>query len=84
WHQGDHLAGAAARAGLDFAAMEAAVAADEDGYESEIGDNEAALEKAGHWGVPTLAFEGEPFFGQDRIDMCVWRMKRKGLTKRAA
>ena len=84
WHQGDHLAGAAARAGLDFAAMEAAIAADEAGYESEIDDNQSALEKAGHWGVPTLAFEGEPFFGQDRIDMCVWRMKRKGLIKRAA
>jgi 2-hydroxychromene-2-carboxylate isomerase len=32
--------------------------------------------------VPTLVFEGEPFFGQDRIEMAKWRMEQKGLTKR--
>jgi 2-hydroxychromene-2-carboxylate isomerase len=34
--------------------------------------------------VPTLVFDGEPFFGQDRIDMALWRMEQKGLTKRVA
>ena len=28
-----------------------------------------------------LVFEGEPFFGQDRIEMAKWRMEQKGLTK---
>ena len=37
---------------------------------------------AGHWGVPTLVFDGEPFFGQDRIEMVRWRMDQKGLTER--
>jgi 2-hydroxychromene-2-carboxylate isomerase len=41
--------------------------------------NEEAQRHAGHWGVPLFVFEGEPFFGQDRIDHLVWRMKQRGL-----
>ena len=82
WNEGDHLAGAAARAGLDFAELEAEVASESDALDAEIAANQAALEAAGHWGVPTLVFEGEPFFGQDRIDLAVWRMQQKGLAKR--
>jgi hypothetical protein len=26
-----------------------------------------------------MVFEGEPFFGQDRFDALVWRMKQRGL-----
>ena len=37
-------------------------------YDMLIEENHAALQAAGHWGVPTMVFEGEPFFGQDRID----------------
>jgi 2-hydroxychromene-2-carboxylate isomerase len=47
-----------------------------------IAENQAALEKAGHWGVPTMAFKGEPFFGQDRIDLLVWRLRQNGLKER--
>jgi hypothetical protein len=25
----------------------------------------------------------EPFFGQDRIDLLIWRMESKGLTRRS-
>ncbi|MBU2588142.1 MAG: DsbA family protein [Alphaproteobacteria bacterium] len=82
WHEGSHLADAAARAGLDWAKLEAEVAAEPDALDSEIAANQAALEAAGHWGVPTLVFEGEPFFGQDRIDMVKWRMEQKGLARR--
>jgi 2-hydroxychromene-2-carboxylate isomerase len=32
--------------------------------------------------VPTFAFENEPFFGQDRIDLLVWRMQGKDLMRR--
>jgi 2-hydroxychromene-2-carboxylate isomerase len=59
------------------------VDADTAGIVAEIEANQDALEKAGHWGVPTLVFEGEPFFGQDRVDLAIWRMQQKGLTKRA-
>jgi 2-hydroxychromene-2-carboxylate isomerase len=82
WHEGDHLAGAAERAGLDLAGLDAEVAAHAEALDAEIGTNQQALEDAGHWGVPTLVFDGEPFFGQDRIAMARWRMEQKGLTKR--
>jgi 2-hydroxychromene-2-carboxylate isomerase len=83
WHEGDHLAQAAARAGLDFGALAAEAADDAATLDAEIAANQAALEAAGHWGVPTLVFEGEPFFGQDRIAMAKWRMEQKGLEQRA-
>ena len=82
WHEGDHLAGAAERAGLDLAELDAEVEADAEALDAEIATNQAALEAAGHWGVPTLVFDGEPFFGQDRIDLALWRMKQAGLAPR--
>jgi 2-hydroxychromene-2-carboxylate isomerase len=84
WSEGDHLASAAMAAGFDLAAMEAAVTADPDRYEAVIADNEKAHAASGHWGVPTFVFENEPFFGQDRIDLLIWRMESRGLTRRAA
>jgi 2-hydroxychromene-2-carboxylate isomerase len=82
WNEGDLLAEAAHRAGLDLAALDATVAADPARWDAVIDANQAALDASGHWGVPTLVFEGEPFFGQDRIEMCVWRMRERGLTAR--
>ena len=82
WHEGDHLARAAQRAGLDFASMERDVAADPARREALIQKNQADQRAAGHWGVPLFVFQGEPFFGQDRLDTLLWRMKQKGLKKR--
>lgn len=82
WHEGDHLMGAATRAGLDLAELDAEAESDAEALDAEIAANQSALEAAGHWGVPTLVFDGEPFFGQDRIDMAVWRMQQKGLAPR--
>jgi 2-hydroxychromene-2-carboxylate isomerase len=82
WHQGDHLAEAASRAGVDLAALDAKIAAEPERYEAIIQQNQKAHQEAGHWGVPTCAFEGEPFFGQDRLDALVWRMKQRGLKPR--
>ena len=84
WDTGDHLAKAAATAGFDLAAMDAAVTADPDRYERIIAGNEQDHAASGHWGVPTFAFENEPFFGQDRIDLLIWRMESKGLKRRSA
>jgi 2-hydroxychromene-2-carboxylate isomerase len=84
WHEGEHLAGAAARAGLDLAELDTEVTAEPEVLDAEIAENQAALEAAGHWGVPTLVFEGEPFFGQDRIAMAQWRMEQRGLARRDA
>jgi 2-hydroxychromene-2-carboxylate isomerase len=82
WHEGDHLAEAAARAGLDLAQLDAEALAEADALDAAIAANQAALDAAGHWGVPTLVFDGEPFFGQDRIEMARWRMEQKGLKRR--
>ncbi len=83
WNEGSHLAEAAARAGLDLAELEAAIAADPDRHESVLAANDAALRAAGHWGVPTMVFESEPFFGQDRFEVLVWRLRQHGLAPRA-
>lgn len=82
WHESTHLAKAAERAGLDFVEIEAEAQHDAEALDEKIAANQQALEDAGHWGVPTLVFEGEPFFGQDRIAMAQWRMEQKGLAKR--
>ncbi|MBN7796341.1 2-hydroxychromene-2-carboxylate isomerase [Parahaliea mediterranea] len=80
WDEGDRLADAVARAGLDLAQMETALA----GYDpmTVVEANHAALDAAGHWGVPTMVFEGEPFFGQDRVDTLRWRLDKVGVPKR--
>jgi 2-hydroxychromene-2-carboxylate isomerase len=82
WHLGEHMALAAQRAGLDLAELDAEAERDAETLDQEIAANQAALDASGHWGVPTLVFEDEPFFGQDRIEMAKWRMEQKGLLPR--
>jgi len=82
WHEGDHLKKAAAWAGLDLEEMDKAIAAGPEHYDRIAAANLKALEGAGHWGVPTMVFKGEPFFGQDRLDVLVWRLKQHGLAER--
>ncbi len=82
WHEGDHLARAAARAGLDLAEMDAAVAADEAHYVAQIEANQTDQRAGGHYGVPLMVIDGEPFFGQDRFDQLKWRLEQRGLARR--
>ncbi|MXO95491.1 2-hydroxychromene-2-carboxylate isomerase [Erythrobacter aquimaris] len=82
WHEGGHLDRALEAAGLGVEEIIAEVQGDAKTLDAEIAANQEALEAAGHWGVPTLVFDGEPFFGQDRIEMVKWRMEQKGLEKR--
>jgi 2-hydroxychromene-2-carboxylate isomerase len=82
WNEGDQLARAAERAGLELAEMDAIVAAEGERLETAIQHNQRDHSAAGHWGVPTCVFEAEPFFGQDRLELLVWRMKQKGLEER--
>ncbi|MEO1730197.1 MAG: DsbA family protein [Pseudomonadota bacterium] len=79
WDKGDLLKDAVARAGLNLAELDEAIK--EGDHLEEIKRNEDALEAAGHWGVPTMVFRGEPFFGQDRIDTLRWRLDKAGLAK---
>ena len=83
WHLGDHLALAAARAGLDLVDLDRDIMSNGDRYEAIIVESEAAQNRAGHWGVPLMAFENEPFFGQDRFEALKWRMAQNDLTRRA-
>lgn len=80
WNEGDKLAKAVERAGLDLAELDAAIAANDPMPDIEA--NHAALEAAGGWGVPTMVFNDEPFFGQDRIDTLRWRLGKSGVPKR--
>ncbi len=86
WHLGDqggdHLARAMTRAGLDAAELDRAVAEAPEKYDAAIEANQRAQTAAGHWGVPLMAFAGEPFYGQDRVETLLWRMRQKGLKRR--
>jgi 2-hydroxychromene-2-carboxylate isomerase len=82
WHQGDQLARAAQRAGLDLAELDRAAESEVARIEAAIEQNQKDHEAAGHWGVPTCAFRGEPFFGQDRLDVLLWRLRQHGLSER--
>ncbi len=54
------------RAGLNWQACEDAI--HDRRLRARVEENTAALIDLGHWGVPVLAFEGELFWGQDRIE----------------
>lgn len=82
WHEGGHLSRALERAGLDAAEIEAQADRDAADLDAEIARNEADQRAAGHWGVPLFVFNDEPFFGQDRIDHLIWRMRGSGLQER--
>lgn len=82
WHDGNHLAHAFAAAGCDLAEMDAVVAAEAERLDAAIKANEVAQREGGHYGVPLMVYEGEPFFGQDRYDQLLWRLQQKGMTRR--
>jgi 2-hydroxychromene-2-carboxylate isomerase len=82
WHEGNHLARAAERAGLDLAELDALITADPEHYDTAIKTNQDAQRLGGHYGVPLMVFDGEPFFGQDRFDQLKWRMLQKGLVRK--
>ncbi|MDO9217230.1 MAG: DsbA family protein [Lacisediminimonas sp.] len=79
WNLGEHMAGAAARAGLDLAELEADIRRDAAALDEAIVQHEREQALGGHWGVPMFVFDGEPFFGQDRFDQLMWRLRKNGL-----
>ncbi len=80
WSDDKSLAEAAGEAGLDLAALEAWAAENAQQIAQTIEANEAA-QLVHHWGVPLMTLDGEPFFGQDRIDALVWRLDQRGLRR---
>jgi 2-hydroxychromene-2-carboxylate isomerase len=83
WHEGDHLARAAARAGLDGADLAATAARESERLNAVVEENQVAQRQGGHYGVPMIVFNGEPFFGQDRFDQFKWRLGQQGLQPRS-
>jgi 2-hydroxychromene-2-carboxylate isomerase len=84
WDEGEHLAHCAARAGLDLAELDAAVAANAQELDAEIFRNQDDLQSAGHWYTPSFVFEGNLFFGDSRVELALSQMKKTGLKRRAA
>ena len=82
WHLGDHLDRAAARAGLDARALGDIADNDRERLAAVVETNQRDQRAAGHWGVPMMVFDNEPFFGQDRFDQLKWRLQQAGLTAR--
>lgn len=83
WHQGDLLANAVARAGLDLAEMDGVVERESARLQKIVDVSQETLTEAGHWGVPVMVFKNEPFFGQDRLDILLWRLNQHGLEERS-
>lgn len=81
WTEGDALAQAASRAGFDLADMDKQQDAEAERLEAIIAENQAAQDPH-HWGVPLMVFEGEAFFGQDRLDVLEWRLEQSGVQRR--
>lgn len=84
WDQGTHMIDAINAAGLNGHALVADIEADPARFEAVIAENEAAHEASDHWGVPLMTFRGETFYGQDRVEVLLWRMMREGLPERAS
>lgn len=82
WHEGDHLAKATAKAGLELDEMDSVITSDAARLDAAITKNQESQRLGGHYGVPLMVFDGEPFFGQDRFDQMKWRMESKGLALR--
>lgn len=64
WHEGDHLAGAAERAGLNLAELDAIAVADAEALDAELAANQEALEMVGHWGFPPWCSMASRFSGR--------------------
>ena len=81
WTEGTALAEAAARAGFDLAELDRRQEDEKDRLEAVILENQAEQDPH-HWGVPLMVFEGEAFFGQDRLDLLEWRLGEAGVPRR--
>lgn len=72
WDQGSFLADSMAYIGLDL--DQVLDSSDWNDVSEELRANHLAMLETGHWGVPLMSYQGEPFYGQDRFDQLLWRM----------
>lgn len=79
WTESHVLEDAAAKAGLSLAELESEIAKAPEKMDARIAQHDTDLRAAGHWGVPTCVYNDEPFFGQDRLDVLLWRLDQDGI-----
>ena len=77
-----HVADAVNSIGMDYDAVIKDIQANPDKYDAVWQQNQDEFQMTGQGGVPTMSFNGEPFFGQDRFDQFFWRLRQNGLTGR--
>ncbi len=75
WDKGDHLAHAMVAAGLELDGVLTATPWSK--AKTILDANAQAMISAGHWGVPLMVYRDEPFYGQDRFEQMIWRMRRE-------
>ena len=51
-------------------------------YDDVWQQHQDEFQMTGQGGVPTMSFNGEPYFGQDRFNQLFWRLRLNGLTGR--
>ena len=77
-----HVEAAVNSIGMDYDATIKDIQANPEKYDAVWSKNADDFQMTGQGGVPTMAFGGEPFFGQDRFNQLFWRLRQNGLTVR--
>jgi 2-hydroxychromene-2-carboxylate isomerase len=77
-----HVRDAVNSIGMDYDAVIKDIQENPEKYDAVWAKNAEDHASTGQGGVPTMAFNGEPFFGQDRFNQFYWRLLENGLTKR--
>jgi 2-hydroxychromene-2-carboxylate isomerase len=77
-----HVKDAVNSIGMDYDAVIKDIQANPEKYDAVWAKNAEDHAATGQGGVPTMSFNGEPFFGQDRFNQLYWRLSLNGLTKR--
>ena len=75
WNKGDHLSRTMHAAGFDMDDVLNATPWVK--ARAVLAENAAQMLECGHWGVPLMVYRSEPFYGQDRFDTLLWRMKQE-------
>ena len=76
WHEEINMQDAVINAGLNWEELYRIVEQDKPLLDSIINKNQQSQRERGHWGVPLMVLEGEPFYGQDRFPDLQWRIEK--------
>tara|TARA_B100000686_G_scaffold62243_1_gene66918 strand:- start:2677 stop:3342 length:666 start_codon:yes stop_codon:yes gene_type:complete len=82
WNEGDYLRNTMSDVKLDFDEFQQIAEQQASQLETKVQNNRKEQLDSGHWGAPLFVYQGEVFFGQDRIDDLIWYLKKAGLDVR--